>query len=172
MRHVEAPQASACPAQSLKVEAITWRTHTCGFALGLTCEEFRVRVISQAQFSGQPEESLMHGYVPIEFPKWVDGVLVQNAAEERAHRAVLEDVALAATVQIEPPPPEQTAERMQLQAARTRIVRPLAAKRVAPGESDEAAFAPEVARPLSLAAARMRLSRKRRHDGLKVVPFE
>lgn len=38
----------------------------------------------------------MGGYVPIEYPKWVDGVLVQNAAEERSHRAALAKVAAVA----------------------------------------------------------------------------
>jgi hypothetical protein len=35
-------------------------------------------------------------YTPIEYPKWVDGVPVRNADEERAHRAALAEAADAA----------------------------------------------------------------------------
>ena len=35
----------------------------------------------------------MNNYVPIEYPKWVDGVLVQNAAQEQTHRAALAEAA-------------------------------------------------------------------------------
>jgi hypothetical protein len=37
----------------------------------------------------------MRGYIPIEYPKWVDGVLVQNAAEEQARLAVFAESAAA-----------------------------------------------------------------------------
>ncbi len=33
----------------------------------------------------------MQGYIPIEYPKWVNGVVVQNAAEEQAYRSSLAD---------------------------------------------------------------------------------
>jgi hypothetical protein len=39
----------------------------------------------------------MKGYIPIEYPKWVDGVLVQNAAEEQAYRATTDEAAAAAS---------------------------------------------------------------------------
>ena len=35
----------------------------------------------------------MRGYMPIEYPKWIDGVIIQNAAEESAHRAALAEAA-------------------------------------------------------------------------------
>jgi hypothetical protein len=39
---------------------------------------------------------MMHSYVPIEYPKWLDGVLVQNVEEEQARREVLHEVAATA----------------------------------------------------------------------------
>ena len=35
----------------------------------------------------------MQGYIPIEYPKWVDGVVFQNVAEEEAHLASLAESA-------------------------------------------------------------------------------
>ncbi len=40
---------------------------------------------------GETVGRLMQGYIPIEYPKWVDGVVVQNAAEEQAYRSRLAD---------------------------------------------------------------------------------
>jgi hypothetical protein len=40
--------------------------------------------------------SPMQGYVPIEYPKWVDGILVQDAAEEQALRVTREEPAAEA----------------------------------------------------------------------------
>jgi hypothetical protein len=62
---------------------------------------------------------LKSNYVPIEYPKWVGGVLVRNADEEQAHRALTEavEVALAA----EPTrPPSPAAIRMQRTRERRR----------------------------------------------------
>ncbi len=48
----------------------------------------------------------MQGYIPIEYPKWIDGVVVQNAAEEQEHRAALAETADARNAGlIRPPPP-------------------------------------------------------------------
>jgi hypothetical protein len=38
---------------------------------------------------------LMHGYVPIEYPKWVNGVVVQNEGQELRLRAALAEAAAA-----------------------------------------------------------------------------
>jgi hypothetical protein len=38
----------------------------------------------------------MQGCVPIEYPKWVDGILVQDAAEEQALRVTREEPAAEA----------------------------------------------------------------------------
>jgi hypothetical protein len=48
--------------------------------------------------------SVMPDYIPIEYPKWVNGVLVQNAAEEQAHRAALAEAARAAELTRPPSP--------------------------------------------------------------------
>ena len=34
--------------------------------------------------------SLMEGYIALEYPKWVDGIVVHNAAEEQALRGAAE----------------------------------------------------------------------------------
>jgi hypothetical protein len=47
----------------------------------------------------------MPDYIPIEYPKWVDGVLVRNAEEEQAHRAALAEAAeVARATQLTRPP--------------------------------------------------------------------
>jgi hypothetical protein len=46
----------------------------------------------------------MPDYVPIEYPKWVDGVVFRNSEEERAHRATLAEVARAAELTRPPSP--------------------------------------------------------------------
>jgi hypothetical protein len=46
-----------------------------------------------AEKQSMEEELLMSEYWPIEFPKWVCGVLAQDAAEERALSAVMVEAA-------------------------------------------------------------------------------
>jgi hypothetical protein len=65
-------------------------------------------------------ESVMRGYVPIEFPKWIDGVLVQNAAEEQAHRAALAETAAVTRVAELPPSPSPAGIRMRRTRERRR----------------------------------------------------
>ena len=62
----------------------------------------------------------MLNYVPIEYPKWVDGVLVQNAAEEQAHRETLAEAAEAARATELARPPSPAAIRMQRTRERRR----------------------------------------------------
>jgi len=104
----------------------------------------------------------MPPYVPIEYPKWVGGVLVHDAAEELALRAAREDASPAGTVQAAPPPPETTtAEQMHIDAPRARLVA-LLALRAAPSP---VARAEKRAQPPSPAAIRMRRTRERRREG-------
>jgi hypothetical protein len=110
----------------------------------------------------------MPGYIPMEYPKWVDGVVVQNAAEERAHWAALKDTAPPGTVQAVHSPPAKTAE-MSLGEA---LSIALAKRRAAPAEPAEAVCAPELIQAPSPSAERMRRARKRRRNGLRVIPFE
>jgi hypothetical protein len=114
----------------------------------------------------------MGEYVPIEYPKWIDGVVVRNAAEEQAHRAALERSASAVTVQAAPLPSGKILEPMQIDAVRARIVELLTAKPAAPAESAEEVCNPGPARPLTPTAERMRRARRRRRYGLRVIPFE
>ncbi len=60
----------------------------------------------------------MDRYVPIEYPKWVCGVEVQNAAEELAHRAALAEAAAAARAEKLARPPSPAAVRMRRTRAR------------------------------------------------------
>jgi hypothetical protein len=62
----------------------------------------------------------MPTYVPIEYPKWVDGVLVNNAAEEQAHRAALVESAAVARATELARMPSPAAERMRLARQRQR----------------------------------------------------
>ena len=39
---------------------------------------------------------VMSNYIPIGYPKWIDGVVVRNLEEEQAHRATLTEAAKAA----------------------------------------------------------------------------
>ena len=110
----------------------------------------------------------MHGYVPIEYPKWVGGVVVQNAAEERA----LERAASTVTIQATPSLPVKITEQMQIAALRAAIIGLLAAKPAGRAEPVVAVPTQKLARTTSPAAERMRLARKRRRDGLRVIPFE
>jgi hypothetical protein len=49
--------------------------------------------------------NMLTNYIPIEYPKWVDGVLVQNAEEEQSHRAMLAEAAeQARAVELNRPP--------------------------------------------------------------------
>jgi hypothetical protein len=114
----------------------------------------------------------MLGYMPVEYSKWVAGVLVQNATEEQARRAALEGMTPAGAVDAVPSPRENTAEQSHLDSVRARILELLAAKRATSAGSNVAHPTPKLARPPSLAAIRMRRSRKRRRDKLRVVPFE
>jgi hypothetical protein len=138
--------------------------------LDLARNEFRGRATSLARVSVGPEESQMTGYVFCEYPKWVAGGLVQNAAEEQAHRTALKGATSAAIVQAASPP--NTAEIAQLETVRARIVELLANKTAAVGNSPIISGTSKVACRPSPAAIRMRRSRKRRHDKLMVVPFE
>jgi hypothetical protein len=52
-------------------------------------------------------------YIPIEYPKWVDGVLVQNAAEEKAHRAAMAYAEAAARSAEIARPPSPAGVRMR-----------------------------------------------------------
>jgi hypothetical protein len=62
----------------------------------------------------------MSNYIPIEFPKWVGGVLVQNGGEERALRAMLSEAAEVPRA-VEPTrPPSPAAIRMQRTRERRR----------------------------------------------------
>jgi hypothetical protein len=48
---------------------------------------------------------VMSNYIPIEYPKWVDGVLVRNAEEERTRRQALNDAAeVVRAVELARPP--------------------------------------------------------------------
>lgn len=58
----------------------------------------------------------MERYIPIEYPKWVDGVLVQNADEEQAHRAGLPEAACGS----EPRAPSAAGIRMRRTRERRR----------------------------------------------------
>jgi hypothetical protein len=62
----------------------------------------------------------MPNYVPIEYPKWVGGVLVRNADGERAHRAALTKAADAARAAEHARPPSPAAIRMQRTRERRR----------------------------------------------------
>jgi hypothetical protein len=62
----------------------------------------------------------MHNYVPIEYPKWVGGVLVRNAEEERALQAMLSEAAEAARAAEPTRPPSPAAIRMQRTRERRR----------------------------------------------------
>ncbi len=54
----------------------------------------------------------MQGYIPIEYPKWVDGVVVQNAAEEEALRADPTEEAATAHAAVLTRPPSPAGIRM------------------------------------------------------------
>jgi hypothetical protein len=62
----------------------------------------------------------MQRYIPIEYPKWIDGVLVQNAAEEDAHRAKLDEAAVAARAAELARPPSSAGIRMRRTRERRR----------------------------------------------------
>jgi hypothetical protein len=63
----------------------------------------------------------MAAYVPIEYPKWVDGVVVQNAAEEQALRASREGPAPSPVALAEKPArPTSAAIRMRRSRQRRR----------------------------------------------------
>jgi len=64
--------------------------------------------------------SVMPNYVPIEFPKWVDGVLVQNAAEGNAHRETLARAAEATRATELARPPSLASIRMRRTRERRR----------------------------------------------------
>jgi hypothetical protein len=65
----------------------------------------------------------MSNYVPIEYPKWVDGILIQNASEERAHRAALTEAVEVARAAEPARPPSPAAIRMQRTRERRRAGR-------------------------------------------------
>jgi hypothetical protein len=63
---------------------------------------------------------VMSTYVPIEYPKWVDGVLVQNASEEQVHRAALAEAAEVARAAEFTRPPSPAGIRMRRTRERRR----------------------------------------------------
>jgi len=63
---------------------------------------------------------LMPGCLPIEYPKWIGGVLVQNAAEERDHRAALGEITSAHPTKLAHPA-SSAAERMRRARKRRRV---------------------------------------------------
>ena len=62
----------------------------------------------------------MNNHVPIEYPKWVDGVLAQNAEEEREHRSALAKVAEMARAAEFAKPPSPAGIRMRRTRERRR----------------------------------------------------
>jgi len=64
--------------------------------------------------------SVMHTYIPIEYPKWVDGVIVRNAEEERLHREALNEAATAARAAELARPPSPAGIRMRRTRERRR----------------------------------------------------
>jgi hypothetical protein len=62
----------------------------------------------------------MPNYIPIEYPKWVSGVLVQNAEEEQAHRAALAEAAAEALAAERARSPSPAAIRMHRTRERRR----------------------------------------------------
>jgi hypothetical protein len=105
----------------------------------------------------------MPAYVPIEYPKWVGGVLVQNATEELAQRA--------------PPGASASAEAPAWLSGASGMSKPRYgphlektkraphAKAVAPA----VAVSPQPAGPTSAAAVRMRRARARRREGKRTI---
>jgi hypothetical protein len=112
----------------------------------------------------------MSTYVPVQYPKWVGTILVQNAAEERAHRTALE-VAAAGTVQAARPPKETAGMSLE-EAVRMLEEEELAATEPERAKLDMAPLTAKLAQTPSPAAERMRRSRRRRRDELRVVRFE
>jgi hypothetical protein len=94
-----------------------------------------------------------------EFPMLVGDAPTRNTFQERACRTALAVDAL----------PTKAADAINLETVRAHIVRLLAAKAAT---SSPDIFTPEPARAPSPAAIRMRRSRKRRRDELRVIPFE
>jgi len=62
----------------------------------------------------------MSNYIAIEYPKWVDSVLVRNAEEERARREVLNEAAAAARAAELARPPSAAGIRMRRTRGRRR----------------------------------------------------
>lgn len=62
----------------------------------------------------------MAAYVPIEYPKWIGDVVVQNAAEELAHRTALAEAAAAGRAEELARPPSPAAVRMRRTRTRRR----------------------------------------------------
>jgi hypothetical protein len=63
---------------------------------------------------------VMPNYIPIEYPKWVNGVLVQNATEERALRAMRSEAAEVARAAELTRPPSLAGIRMRRTRERRR----------------------------------------------------
>jgi hypothetical protein len=62
----------------------------------------------------------MSNYVPIEYPKWVDGVVVRNVEEEQARREALEEAAAAVRAAELARPPSPAGIRMRRTRERRR----------------------------------------------------
>jgi hypothetical protein len=62
----------------------------------------------------------MGEYMPIEYPKWVDGVLLKNEAEEQAHRTPVAEAAEVARAAELARPPSPAAIRMRRSRKRRR----------------------------------------------------
>jgi hypothetical protein len=101
----------------------------------------------------------MGGYGLAEYPKLIGDVLVRNPFQEQAHRS-----ALAVGAQV-----AKSADATHLGIVRTQILRLLAAKGA---DLCSGTLTPNVSRRPSAAAIRMRHSRERRRDKLRVIPFE
>ena len=77
------------------------------FAIGNSVVYLLLRRLSAIPFAMNNGSNVraMSSYVPIEYPKWVTGVLVQNAEEEQARRAALAEAAeVARAVELNRPP--------------------------------------------------------------------
>jgi hypothetical protein len=91
-------------------------------------------------FNGSNVE-VMPNYVPVEYPKWVGGVLIQNAEEERAHRAALTEAAEVARAAELTRPPSPAATRMQRTRDRRRAGRMLIRCDISKGQIEALAMA-------------------------------
>lgn len=83
-------------------------------------KEVRFCAVSRGQALSWPKGSLMREYVPIEYPKWIDGVLVRNAVEENARLDTLAKAAEATRAAELARPPSPAGIRMRRTRERRR----------------------------------------------------